>query len=117
LLGDERFVFPNLGTSGFIEIKLARKIFVNAVMVAHADPLSLYKNGIHSAPRKITAFGVSASKRVLLAEFDFDPLDDNLVVVPVNNRLETDTIWWKIDSNWGNSLYTCIYRLAVYGNE
>lgn len=98
-------------------MKFARKITLGAIIVEHADPSSLYKQGIQSAPKKIHFYGVRDERKVSLGAFEFDPLDEHMKLIEVVKKVKVDGLFWKIESNWGNPDYTCIYRLAVHGIE
>jgi hypothetical protein len=98
-------------------MKFARKITLGALVVEHADPNSLYKKGIQSAPKMILIYGVKDGKKISLGTFEFDPLVEHVKLIEVSKKVKVDGLFWKIESNWGNPDYTCIYRLGVHGIE
>lgn len=67
----------------------------------------------------------SSPYAIHLASIVFDPRDSFIQTFPISNegkiRLSSVTsipvIQFQIHSNWGESKYTCLYRVRVHGRE
>ena len=96
---------------------MARPIKVNAIVISHAPIYKLYQQGIKSAPKEISVFGIGKSRQQLLGKITFNPKEDTVTVVPVDNSGIFSKVVVNIHSNWGNPDWTCMYRIAVHGKE
>nr|KAJ3421081.1 hypothetical protein HK105_004545 [Polyrhizophydium stewartii] len=56
---------------------------------------------------------------LLLGQFEFNPVQESLKVFPLHRILQTkvQTVVLRIRSNWGNSEWTCLYRVRIHGRE
>ena len=80
----------------------------------------LAPNGdISSAPRNITVFGfnITHAKFEQIAKFEYSTHAKNNVVqtVAIENEKMYSRVKFEIGSNWGNTDYTCLYRIRVHG--
>ncbi|XP_059177268.1 SUN domain-containing protein 2-like [Physella acuta] len=122
------------GTHGFVTIGLAMPIVVTAVSLEHI-PKELATSGkLDSAPNEFLIVGQELtvdSPEVILGRFTYKLDQDPIQVFQIKdsycqikssdtescgpNRLIFRIITLKVQSNYGNSEYTCIYRLRVHG--
>lgn len=98
---------------------LPRVIKPKALVVTHANPQSLFIGAIKSAPKTIQVYSrMNGFLDVLLGTINFSPLESSTFILPLENDGDPiDRLLWKIKDNWGNPDWTCIYRLAVHGEE
>ncbi|CAM9245460.1 unnamed protein product [Choristocarpus tenellus] len=107
------------GNSGLVTIRLTADIAVHGVSIEHTSRHVALD--MSSAPRQFEVYGLrdaDDSHPVTLGVgeyikegkavqfFEFEPVGRKYPMVTFNIR-----------SNWGNSDYTCIYRLRVHGEE
>ncbi|XP_063697444.1 klaroid protein [Culicoides brevitarsis] len=109
------------GFPGYLVIQLSRLIHVTGFTVEHI-PKTLAPNGtLDSAPKDFTVMG-------LTHEFDKEPAifgtyqyaidGEPLQYFPVQNKtivVPYEFVEMRIDTNHGNTNYTCLYRIRVHG--
>lgn len=126
-----------VGHQGTLGIALARKIIPTNVTIQHMSKDLMFKNGLLSAPRKLRVYGVfdtdlfasvnmsslpmtttDITGSVFLGAFEFHPQTSSLKTFQlVANSKPVSIVVLVIDSNWGHSSWTCLYRVRVHGRE
>lgn len=100
-------------------IKLASTVLPTGFTLEHI-PKSLSPSGeIDSAPREFEVWGLLSEndEGVRLGSYEYDQNGDPFQFFPVQ---ETNTRYFpmielKVNSNYGNLQYTCLYRFRVHG--
>ncbi|KAF0971768.1 hypothetical protein FDP41_009991 [Naegleria fowleri] len=110
--------WPMKGGSGFVVIELASPIIPTAFSIDHV-PRSLTPN-FSSAPRQFTVFAYESSTSLAkLHTFEYDikgPATQTFYIVEKVTR-KYQRFRFQISSNYGNHLYTCLYRLRIHGES
>lgn len=110
------------GSSGFIVLKLSRLIKPTSFTLEHmATTLSQFEDhSIPSAPREFTVWGwadARGNEKALLGEYVYKDGGHALQNFPVQATIvpEFRYIELKVLSNYGNPVFTCLYRFRVHG--
>ncbi|KAG2375194.1 hypothetical protein C9374_010198 [Naegleria lovaniensis] len=107
--------WPMKGGSGFVVIELASPIIPTAFSIDHV-PRSLTPN-FSSAPRQFTVFAYeNSTSLVKIHTFEYDikgPATQTFYVEEKATR-KYQRFRFQISSNYGNHLYTCLYRLRIH---
>ncbi|CAH1794131.1 unnamed protein product [Owenia fusiformis] len=109
------------GDKGYLVIQLSGVIKPSSFSLEHI-PKSLSPNGhIDSAPQNFTVWGLKHEKDIdglLLGNYTYDDNGPSLQNFPVEVQDPDGYLFveLKIESNWGNEEYTCIYRFRVHGD-
>jgi len=109
--------WPMKGSSGYVVIQIAHPITPTAFSIDHI-PKSLSPN-ISSAPKQVTVFGYADSTTLIkLISFEFDLNGTPIQTFHIQGSTEQkfEKFRFQFGSNYGNSLYTCIYRVRIHGN-
>jgi len=134
------------GNHGYLTVQLSLPIIPTHITIEHmSQEESVPDSLLNSAPREIEVYGItdqnalekmasyhgqslslsSSPYSIHLASILFDPHDNFIQTFPISNeakiRLQSVTsiqvVQFQILSNWGESKYTCIYRVRVHGRE
>ncbi|KAK9885155.1 hypothetical protein WA026_010666 [Henosepilachna vigintioctopunctata] len=111
--------FQFYGSKARIIIKLGKKINIASVSMEHSP---LVQN-ISDAPREFKVFGLNDAKteKTLLGTFTYNNEGEAIQNFPLNNPLfwntEFEYIELEILNNYGNPLYTSIYRFRVHARK
>ncbi|KGL95479.1 Sperm-associated antigen 4 protein, partial [Charadrius vociferus] len=112
------YCWPFQASRSQVDIRLPAQVQPTAITVQHPLRKSSALGDISSAPRDFTVSGVEEEgEQTLLGTFTFDIKKEPTQTFPLQNKLPR-AFWFLrvvIESNWGNSGYTCIYRLQVHG--
>ncbi|MBW0510024.1 hypothetical protein O181_049739 [Austropuccinia psidii MF-1] len=111
------WAFP--GSKGQIAIFLSRRINITAITLGHVTKAFAYN--LDTAPRDFELWGLTQCKgeKNLLMRGSYNinfSIPFQYFDLPQSKSLEYQKILFKIESNHGNSLYTCLYRIKVHGN-
>ena len=111
--------WPIAGSQGQIAIKLIAPIPVTNITIGH---LSRYEAiDITSAPRELELWGQPADSDtyspVCLAAFTYNVFDLPVQTVAVGQSIKVSSVILKIQSNWGNVHFTCLYRVSIHGDR
>lgn len=133
-------LFPHLELfAGHITVKLSEPINPLQIQIQHFIPEShtSWCDFSHSiAPRNLTLYGwttdsLSGAKEIInLGKFDFNSHALTVMKNVVTQSFELkhtlsskqqskgiDTVTLMIDGNGGNEVFTCLYRIKVYGHQ
>ncbi|XP_023717729.1 SUN domain-containing protein 1-like isoform X2 [Cryptotermes secundus] len=105
--------------SGTAVIQLIGEVNITAVSIEHASPDTLPPEGIKSAPKDFSVWGLNSlnDKGHYLGSFSYDisgsPLQYYTIQEPA--AIPFRLIELKIHNNHGNPSYTCLYRFRVHG--
>ncbi|ORY76188.1 hypothetical protein LY90DRAFT_400730 [Neocallimastix californiae] len=105
------------GTQGVLTLKLAKNVIPTQITVEHlAKEISF---SVSSAPRKRELFGQEKPFTTLLGKIEFDPSKKSLQTFDLPSHLDKPIQYLQFQflENWGNSDYTCIYRIRVHGSN
>jgi SUN domain-containing protein 1/2 len=104
---------------GKVVIQLSRKIKITGVSVEHASRALLPTEGITSAPKNFSVWGLNTLDKEghYLGSFTYDingsPVQYFRIKEPSENPF--GLIELMIHTNHGNPTYTCLYRFRVHG--
>jgi SUN domain-containing protein 1/2 len=129
---------PLLGTSGWVDVRLARRIRPSSVTYEHVP--AAIAHDIRSAPRTLSLLGFlgppprpspaddgngaglgsgAAAQGVPLGSFIYDALAKNPVqtfqLSAEAREAEVDHVRLEVRDNHGQPGFTCLYRLRVHG--
>nr|XP_020633311.1 SUN domain-containing protein 3-like isoform X1 [Pogona vitticeps] len=109
------------GTEGQIVIKLPEKIQPTAVTVQHITKAISPSNGVTSAMKDFLVYGIDdeTDEETLLGTFMYDIEKEPIQTFQLKNEEAKQflCIKFKVQNNWGNVEFTCIYRLRVHGKK
>ncbi|VVD03406.1 unnamed protein product [Leptidea sinapis] len=108
------------GPRGEVTIRLLGNVRVTGVSLEHISPQISPTKEISSAPRLFQVEGLEYRRDVYPHDFgtfeynkDGKPIQYFDVKHPSNKGF--DLVRIKVISNWGHSVYTCVYRVRVHG--
>uniref|UniRef100_A0A336LHJ6 CSON014409 protein n=1 Tax=Culicoides sonorensis TaxID=179676 RepID=A0A336LHJ6_CULSO len=109
------------GFPGYLVIQLSRSIHVTGFTVEHI-PKTLAPNGtIDSAPKDFVVMGLTHEfdkEPAHFGTYEYQSEGEPLQYFPVQNKtivVPYEFVEMRIDSNHGNTNYTCLYRIRVHG--
>ncbi|KAL5254596.1 hypothetical protein ACHWQZ_G014142 [Mnemiopsis leidyi] len=108
------------GNKGYMMIKLAHAVVIDGFSMEHLPRKLSLNNDISSAPNKFTVRGISHpedSNSHYFGEFRYSDTGTSLQHFNVAQRSSVayEIVEVDIESNHGNSEYTCLYRIRVHG--
>ncbi|XP_070592963.1 SUN domain-containing protein 3-like [Erythrolamprus reginae] len=107
------------GSEGQVVIKLPEKVRLTAVTVQHISKAIAFSEGITSALKDFLVYGLNdeTKEEILLGTFKYDNEKELIQTFQLKNEQEKafQYVKIKVESNWGNPEYTCIYRTRVHG--
>ncbi|XP_012866292.1 PREDICTED: SUN domain-containing protein 5 [Dipodomys ordii] len=107
------------GDHGKVTIRLAQKVYLTNITLQHI-PKTISLSGCQdTAPKDFVIYGIEcpSKEEVFLGAFQFQP--ENIIqMFPLQNHPPRafGAVKVKISSNWGNSRFTCMYRVRVHGS-
>ncbi|XP_048360441.1 SUN domain-containing protein 3-like isoform X2 [Sphaerodactylus townsendi] len=108
------------GSEGQVVIKLPQKIQLLAVTVEHIPKAISPSGNVSSAMKDFVVSGLDneTDEETLLGMFTYDIEKETIQTFHLKNQHSKEFLYvkFKVWSNWGNSEFTCIYRLRVHGN-
>ncbi|XP_064358109.1 sperm-associated antigen 4 protein-like isoform X4 [Dromaius novaehollandiae] len=111
--------WPFQGSRGQVVIRMPAPIQPTAVTVQHIYKAVSPSGTVSSAPRHFTVSGVDeeAEEETLLGTFMYDVEKEAMQTFPLKQELSRAFQYIKlfVRSNWGNTEFTCIYRVQVHG--
>ncbi|KAM6036252.1 sperm-associated antigen 4 protein-like [Theristicus caerulescens] len=113
------YCWPFQASRHQVVIRLPAQVRPTAITVQHALKKSSALRDISSAPRDFTVsmMGEEGEEETPLGTFSYDTKEEPTQTFPLQNELARafQIIRLVIQSNWGKSGYTCIYRVQVHG--
>ncbi|XP_054665684.1 sperm-associated antigen 4 protein-like [Grus americana] len=113
------YCWPFQGSWSQVVIRLPAQVRPTAITLQHPLKKSSALGDISSAPRDFTVLGVDegGEEETLLGTFSYDTEKEATQTFPLQKQLPRafQLIRLVIQSNWGKSGYTCIYRVQVHG--
>ncbi|XP_060093154.1 SUN domain-containing protein 3-like [Heteronotia binoei] len=107
------------GSEGQVVIKLPEKIHPMAVTVQHISKAIAVNGNVMSAPKSFMISGLDdkTGEETVLGTFMYDINEDSIQTFQLKKQHSKNFLYikFKIQSNWGNPVFTCIYRLRVHG--
>ncbi|ETE68895.1 SUN domain-containing protein 5, partial [Ophiophagus hannah] len=107
------------GSDGQAVIKLPEKVQLRAITVQHIPKAIAFSEGITSALKDFLIYGLNdeIKEEILLGTFMYDTEKELIQTFQLKNEQEKafQYVKIKVQSNWGNPEYTCIYRVRVHG--
>jgi len=107
------------GQKGDVVIKLSAPIVARGVTLEHISRMSSPDHSISSAPKDFKIYGLKSlqdEEPALLGSFTFEDNGKPVQTFKLVNSNIYQLVEMKVASNWGNQVYTCIYRLRVHGD-
>lgn len=106
------------GTHGKVTILLSEPIYIQTISVEHPSPL-LVLNDIYSAPKVLEVYGLKDSHQSFLGRVEYNAFHKNSNVQTFSLNVHPTEVFQavvvKIVSNWGNNVFTDIYRIRIHG--
>jgi SUN domain-containing protein 1/2 len=113
----ECWAFQNF--PGFLVIKLAARVRLEAFSVEHVSRLLVPEGKIDSAPKEFEVFGLNSEndrEAVKIGEYVYDYDGDPIQYFAAQETgLVFTMVEIRVKSNHGNPNYTCLYRFRVHG--
>ncbi|XP_034266454.1 SUN domain-containing protein 3-like isoform X1 [Pantherophis guttatus] len=107
------------GSEGQAVIKLPEKVQLTAITVQHISKAIAFSEGITSALKDFLVYGLNdeTKEEILLGTFMYNTEKELIQTFQLKNEQEKtfQHVKIKVQSNWGNPEYTCIYRVRVHG--
>uniref|UniRef100_A0A8C8BC72 SUN domain-containing protein n=1 Tax=Otus sunia TaxID=257818 RepID=A0A8C8BC72_9STRI len=108
------------GHQGQVVIRLPARVHPTAITLQHIYKEMSPSERDTSAPRDVAVFGVDTDgkEEVLLVTFTYNVTTEAIQTFPLKNApfpRAFSRVKFFVKSNWGNPLYTCIYRVRVHG--
>nr|XP_018898602.1 PREDICTED: SUN domain-containing protein 2-like [Bemisia tabaci] len=108
-----------VGSTGYLVIQLSATIKIHTFSVEHI-PKSLSRNGsIDSAPKDFSVWGLKDEQdkeTYFLGKFRYEENGTSLQYFSAKPQDRPfNIVELRIESNWGNLEYTCLYRFRVHG--
>ncbi|KAK4874862.1 hypothetical protein RN001_014222 [Aquatica leii] len=104
------------GTTGNVVIRLLGPVFIDGVSLEHISKEISPTGLIDTAPKSFSIWGLATENDsgVLLGEFTYDVNGPTLQSFDIDDNLSQsfDHIEFKVHSNHGNPLFTCVYRFG-----
>ncbi|XP_060615694.2 SUN domain-containing protein 3-like [Anolis sagrei] len=108
------------GSEGQVVIKLPERIYPTAVTVQHIPKAVSPVKGATSALKDFSVYGIDdeINEETLLGTFMYDIEKETIQTFQLQKEAVKQflCIKFKVQSNWGNEEFTCIYRVRVHGN-
>ncbi|XP_025025731.1 SUN domain-containing protein 3-like [Python bivittatus] len=109
------------GSEGQAVIRLPEKIQPTAVTVQHITKAISPVGEVSSALKDFLVYGLNdeTNEEILLGTFMYDIEKEAIQTFQLKNEQEKNYqyIKFKVQSNWGNPKFTCIYRVRVHGKR
>lgn len=108
------------GSQGYAVVQLARRIFITEVSIEHI-PRSLSPSGrIDSAPKDFGIWGLESETDLVgvpLGNFTYDDMGTPIQTFSIEgvSSVSFRFVELKVNSNYGQESYTCLYRFRVHG--
>lgn len=112
----ECWAFQNF--PGFIVIKLATRIRVDAFSYEHVSRLLVPEGKVDSAPKEFEVFGLDSEEDkepIKIGHYIYEYDGESIQYFTAHNPGVFTMIEIRITSNHGNPNYTCLYRFRVHG--
>ncbi|XP_059691257.1 SUN domain-containing protein 3-like [Gavia stellata] len=106
------------GSWGHVVIRLPEQIWPRAFTIWHISEAVSPSGEVSSAPKEFAVSGVDeAGAETLLGTFTYEVHKEVAQTFHVQKELPRTFryIKFKVQSNWGNPEYTCVYRVQVHG--
>ncbi|NWX99884.1 SUN1 protein, partial [Nothoprocta ornata] len=107
------------GSKGQVVVRLPARIWPSALTLQHLFKPAAAACSISSFPRNIAVSGVQkeGEEETLLGSFTYDVEKEAIQTFPLKQKLSQAFQYLKLEvqSNWGNTEYTCIYHMQVHG--
>ncbi|XP_006997503.1 SUN domain-containing protein 5 [Peromyscus maniculatus bairdii] len=107
------------GDRGQVTIRLAQKVYLSNITLQHIPKTISLSGSLDTAPKDFVIYGMESPPReeVFLGAFQFQP-ENTIQMFPLQNQPPRGfaAVKVKISSNWGNSRFTCLYRVRVHGS-
>ncbi|XP_050770682.1 SUN domain-containing protein 3-like [Gymnogyps californianus] len=110
--------WPFQGSRGHVVIRLPEQIWPTAFTIWHISAAVSPSGEVSSAPKEFAVSGVDeATAETLLGTFTYDVHKEIAQTFHVQKELPRTFryIKFRVQSNWGNPEYTCVYRVQVHG--
>ncbi|XP_047437091.1 SUN domain-containing protein 3-like [Mugil cephalus] len=107
------------GEQGHLSIRLSHKVTITNVTLGHISKALSPTQNTFSAPKEFSVYGRKTldDDEVQLGTFLYDYEGDLLQTFKLPDH-KTDVFSYvtlKVNSNWGNPEYTCLYSFRVHG--
>lgn len=114
----ECWAFQNF--PGFLVIKLANRVKVEALSMEHISRLLAPGGRIDSAPKEFEVWGLASendNEPIMIGDYVYDVDGDPLQFFAAEKHgLVFEVVEVRVKSNHGNPNYTCLYRFRVHGS-
>ncbi|XP_074993906.1 sperm-associated antigen 4 protein-like [Calonectris borealis] len=113
------YCWPFQGSQSEVLIRLPTQVQPMSITVQHTSKIAFPLGTVSRAPRDFTISGLDEEGKdeTLLGTFTYAMQKEPTQTFPLQNKIPRAFRFLKIiiQSNWGKTEYTCIYRVQVYG--
>ncbi|XP_074491168.1 SUN domain-containing protein 1-like [Sebastes fasciatus] len=114
-----RRCWPFHGERGHLVIALSQKVTISHVTLGHISKTVSPTGNISSAPKMFAVYGMKTKEDegTLLGNFLYDQNGESVQDFKLSDQEEGvfSHVKLKVESNWGNPDYTCVYNFRVLG--
>ncbi|XP_037625599.1 SUN domain-containing protein 1-like [Sebastes umbrosus] len=111
--------WPFHGERGHLVIALSQKVTISHVTLGHISKTVSPTGNISSAPKMFAVYGMKTKEDegTLLGNFLYDQNGESVQDFKLSDQEEGvfSHVKLKVESNWGNPDYTCVYNFRVLG--
>ncbi|KAA8581132.1 hypothetical protein FQN60_002713 [Etheostoma spectabile] len=111
--------WPFSGDQGHLSVSLSHPVSITSVTLGHITKSQSPSESIASAPRTFSIYGMRTAteegRYLGTLVYDQDGAAFQTFKLPNPDRGVFRYVKLQIDSNWGNTDYTCLYSFRVHG--
>uniref|UniRef100_A0A8C6T5Q7 SUN domain-containing protein n=1 Tax=Neogobius melanostomus TaxID=47308 RepID=A0A8C6T5Q7_9GOBI len=112
------FCWPFAGSAGKFHVQLDKPVHISHVTIGHITKDQSPTGEITTAPKLFSLYGMETSgDETLLGRFEYDASGPAFQTFPVDSAVQGTfkDVRLNVESNWGNTEYTCLYNFKVHG--
>ncbi|XP_055018985.1 SUN domain-containing protein 3-like [Boleophthalmus pectinirostris] len=113
------YCWPFAGDKGHLHIQLAQNIQITHVTLGHITKTQSPTGETTSAPKHFAVYGKMTldGTEQLLGRFFYDTGEPGFQTFAISGRkgVSFKHVRLQVESNWGNTEYTCLYNFKVHG--
>uniref|UniRef100_A0AAV2JN64 SUN domain-containing protein n=1 Tax=Knipowitschia caucasica TaxID=637954 RepID=A0AAV2JN64_KNICA len=111
--------WPFEGDKGQLHVQLAQRIHISHITLGHITPMQSPFGETTTAPKNFSVYGMKTpdGEEKLLGRFFYDNQGSSFqtFVLPEQSSEGFAHVRLKVETNWGNTEYTCVYNFRVHG--
>uniref|UniRef100_A0A8C6T7T6 SUN domain-containing protein n=1 Tax=Neogobius melanostomus TaxID=47308 RepID=A0A8C6T7T6_9GOBI len=114
-----RVCWPFQGSAGKLHVQLDKPVHISHVTIGHITKDQSPTGEITTAPKLFSVYGMETSddNETLLGRFEYDASGPAFQTFSVDSAVQGTfkDVRLNVESNWGNTEYTCLYNFKVHG--